>query len=129
VTNTPLASNVVILYDGVLRHLTESRMSFEEGKAAAMLRSLGKARDIFVQLQRMLRSDRSQDLFERLDIFYATSIARISKLPQKKFEDVYFRSLLSAIRSVRNAWAEVAGMAVRSASKPAPDNTSLQIMG
>jgi len=129
----PQASNVVVLYDGVLRHLTEARHSYESNKRGDMLRSINKANSILLELQRALRADLSKPLFEKLDAFYGSSIIRISQQPQKKFEDTQFRSLLSAVRSVRDAWAEVAGMALRSSTKAKASATamshSIQIMG
>ncbi|WP_417822297.1 flagellar export chaperone FliS [Terasakiella sp.] len=130
----PQASNVVVLYDGVLRHLSDARKAFENHHHGDMMRSISKANGILLGLQQVLRADLSQPLFDKLDSFYGSSIIRISQQPQKKFEDNQFRSLLSAVRNVRDAWAEVAGKSPRSGLKntaPAlnPQSPNVRIMG
>jgi flagellar biosynthetic protein FliS len=130
----PQASNVVILYDGVLRHLSDARNAFEKNRHGDMMRSISKANGILLGLQKVLRADLSQPLFDKLDSFYGSSIIRISQQPQKKFEDNQFRSLLSAVRVVRDAWAEVAGKSPRSGQKNAtsslsPQSPNVHVMG
>lgn len=112
-SSQPQTKTVVVLLDGVLRHLVNAKGAYAEGRSAECLGLIGKASGILVGLQEQLRMEVSVDFVRRLRRFYGNCIVTISQLVSRKFDGRTYGGLVRRILKVRNAWATIADMKER----------------
>jgi len=96
---------VVMLYDGIVRFLTNAAKASAEDDPAATGYAITRALDIIAYLQAILRSDVAPELVERLDSAYsAWSTALVRANIDRDPESI--REVLSQVQGLRDAWNE-----------------------
>ena len=103
----PQVQTVVVLLNGVVRHLQRAREAKRSGQLAECHRRIGRATDILEGLRRNLRAEVAPQLVSLLNQFYATNIRAIAKLSTQDFEDKAFSSLCGRIERMRDAWSDI----------------------
>jgi len=96
---------VVMLYDGIVRFLTNAAKASEEQDPAATGYAITRALDIIAYLQAILRSDVAPELVGRLDSAYsAWSTALVKANIDQSAESI--QEILSQVQGLRDAWNE-----------------------
>jgi flagellar protein FliS len=98
---------VVALYDGMIRFLYAAIDGVEKGDAHARRSAVRRALDIIIHLQARLRMDVGGRPAEALSEFYASIFAQILQASQSASK-AKFEHAIHCVRSVRDAWREVA---------------------
>jgi flagellar protein FliS len=98
---------VVALYDGIIRFLQGACEAVDSGDVAARRRAVKRAMDIILHLQARLRMDVGGRPAQALSEFYASVFALILQGSQSASK-ARFEHAIECVRSVRDAWREVA---------------------
>ena len=115
---------VVALYDGIIRFLYAAITSVDRGDINGRRIAVKRALDILIHLQARLRMDIGGRPAQVLSEFYASMFALILQASQssstRRFEEV-----IECVKSVRDAWRQVA--AENTLSAPPPRESSALI--
>jgi flagellar protein FliS len=98
---------VVALYDGIIRFLYAAVAAVERGDVDARRVAVKRALDIIIHLQARLRMDVGGRPAQSLSEFYASIFAQILQASQSASKGK-FEHVIVCVRSVRDAWREVA---------------------
>jgi flagellar protein FliS len=98
---------VVALYDGIIRFLYAAIGAVELGDADRRRVAVKRALDIIIHLQARLRMDVGGRPAQSLNEFYAAIFAEILQASQGASRPK-FEHAIGCVRSVRDAWREVA---------------------
>ncbi|MFP5277704.1 MAG: flagellar export chaperone FliS [Acidobacteriota bacterium] len=98
---------VVALYDGILRFLALAVEAVERGDAEERRAAVKRALDIVIHLQARLRMDIGGRPAQALSEFYAAIFAQILRASQGASKEK-FEHAMACVRSVRDAWRQVA---------------------
>ncbi len=98
---------VVALYDGIIRFLYSALAAVEHGDIDARRMAVKRALDIIIHLQARLRMDVGGRPAQALSEFYAAIFAQILKASQAA-SAAQFQHAIDCVRTVRDAWREVA---------------------
>ncbi len=98
---------IVALYDGLIRFLGNAADAASRGDVPARREGARKALDILVHLQATLRPDIGGRPAEVLAEFYASIFANILRASQAASPGE-FHHAISCVRTVRDAWQQVA---------------------
>ncbi len=98
---------VVALYDGIIRFLYAAIAAVERGDAGARRVAVKRALDIIIHLQARLRMDVGGSPARSLSEFYASIFAQVLRASQSASK-AQFEHAIDCVRSVRDAWREVA---------------------
>jgi flagellar secretion chaperone FliS len=124
---------VVALYDGIMRFLYAAITAVEGNDADARRTAVKRALDIIIHLQSRLRMDVGGRPAEALSEFYASVFAQILRASQSA-SSPQFEHVIGCVRSVRDAWRQVAKdaslnapsvLAMPARSEAAPDAEAL----
>ena len=103
----PQVQTVVVLLNGVVRHLDRAREAKRNGQLAECHRRIGRATDILEGLRRNLRAEVAPQLVSLLNQFYTLNIRAISKLSVQDFDDKAFSGVRGRIERMRDAWSDI----------------------
>ena len=96
---------VVMLYDGIVRFITNAAKACEDNDPANTGYSITRALDIIAYLQAILRSDVAPELAGRLDDAYSSwSTALVKSNINRDPEEM--REILGQVQGLRDAWNE-----------------------
>jgi flagellar protein FliS len=98
---------VVALYDGIIRFLYNACDAVEHGDTDARRAACKRALDIILHLQSRLRMDIGGAPAKSLSEFYAAIFAQILQASESASQQK-FRHAIECVRSVRDAWRQVA---------------------
>jgi flagellar secretion chaperone FliS len=98
---------VVALYDGIIRFLYAALQAVEQGDAEARRAAVKRALDIIIHLQARLRMDVGGRPAKALGDFYTSTFALILQASQSASK-AKFEHAIECVRTVRDAWREVA---------------------
>ena len=113
---------VVMLYDGIVRFLTNAVRASEESDPATTGYSITRALDIIAYLQAILRSDVAPELADRLDSAYSAWSTGLVKANIDRDPEA-LREILGQVQGLRDAWNEANEM-VKSGETEAKDTTA-----
>jgi flagellar protein FliS len=101
---------VVMLYDGALSSLEQARTAMAQGDLVAKGEALSRALAIVAHLQGTLNMDQGGEVASRLDGLYDFVVERITTANIRR--DIRpLEESITALASVRDAWAEIASPA------------------
>jgi len=121
----PAGTQVVMLYDGILKCLGEARSAIEENRIADRFNALKKASDIVNGLNSSLDFENGGEIAPMLDQFYNYAFFRLQRACMESSVEIV-DELTSNITQMRNAWAAVAEQP--EAARPAPQSTQGEIV-
>ncbi len=121
----PAGTQVVMLYDGILKCLGEARAAIEENRIADRFNALKKASDIVNGLNSSLDFENGGEIAPMLDQFYHYAFFRLQRACMESSVEIV-DELTSNITQMRNAWAAVAEQP--EAARPAPQTTQGEIV-
>ncbi len=98
---------VVALYDGIIRFLYAAIGAVERGDVDGRRLAVKRAMDILIHLQARLRMDIGGRPAEVLSEFYASMFALTLQASQAASKD-RFEAVIQCVRTVRDAWKQVA---------------------
>ena len=98
---------VVALYDGIIRFLHAAVEAVESADVTARRVAVKRALDIIIHLQARLRMDVGGRPAQALSEFYASIFAQILQASQAASK-AKFEHAIHCVRSVRDAWRQVA---------------------
>lgn len=98
---------VVALYDGIIRFLYAAVAAVERGDTDGRRAAVKRALDIIIHLQARLRMDVGGRPAQSLSEFYVAIFAQILQASQAASK-LKFEHAITCVRSVRDAWREVA---------------------
>lgn len=98
---------VVALYDGIIRFLYAAITSVEQEDTEGRRLAVKRALDIIIHLQARLRMDVGGRPAQTLSEFYASIFAQILQASQSASK-AKFEHAIKCVRTVRDAWREVA---------------------
>jgi flagellar protein FliS len=98
---------VVALYDGIIRFLHGAIAAVERGEADERRGAVKRALDIIIHLQARLRMDVGGRPAQSLSEFYVAIFAQLLQASQAASKPK-FEHAITCVRSVRDAWREVA---------------------
>lgn len=118
----PAGTQVVMLYDGILKCLGEARAAIEENRIVDRYNAIKKASDIVNGLNSGLDFENGGDIAPLLDQFYNYAFFRLQRACIESSVEIV-DELTSNITEMRNAWAAVAEQsdATRQAPQSRPD--------
>ena len=100
---------LVMLYDGLLQRLRQTKLAFEDKQLDRAGELLGNAHDILAELMSSLDAEQSPELAGNLLGLYAYSkeqlIRAMAELDPKYLDEVY-----DLLKPMRDAWAEAEKM-------------------
>ena len=126
VETIPPAKQIVMLYDGVLRQITNARSAIGDRRINDRFTAVQKASLILEGLQGCLDHENGGEIAPQLDRLYTHFIFRLQAI---NIEDdpVICDELLGQIGELRESWATLAEQgASPTASPTVPDGTSAQ---
>ncbi len=94
---------VVMLYDGIVRFLTNAIDACESDDPANTGHSITRAMDIIAYLQAILRSDVAPELADRLDAAYSAWSTALVKANIDRSPEA-LREILEQVQGLRDAW-------------------------
>ena len=94
---------VVMLYDGIVRFLTNAHRACDEDDPATTGHSITRALDIIAYLQAILRSDVAPELADRLDAAYSAWSTSLVKANIDR-DGVVIETVLEQVQGLRDAW-------------------------
>ncbi len=119
--NVPPGTQIVMLYDGILKCLAEARAAIEDNRIADRFNAIKKASDIVNGLNSSLDYENGGEIAPMLDQFYNYVFFRLQRACMES--SVAIVDELSAnVTEMRNAWAAVVDQpeAARAAPRSAP---------
>lgn len=119
--NVPAGTQIVMLYDGILKCLGEARSAIEENRIADRFNAIKKASDIVNGLNSSLDYENGGEIAPMLDHFYNYAFFRLQRACMESSVEIV-DELTTNVTEMRNAWAAVMEQpeAARAASRPAP---------
>jgi flagellar protein FliS len=111
------AELVVMLYDGILESLGQARLFMERKEYLECGRQCTKALTIIAGLRETLDFEHGEPVASNLLSFYNVVTSKVIGA-QTRRDDAWFREAVELVKSVREAWAQLAIQAAV-ASKPA----------
>ena len=121
----PAGTQVVMLYDGILKCLGEARAAIEENRIADRFNAIKKASDIVNGLNSGLDFENGGEIAPMLDQFYNYAFFRLQRACMESSVEIV-DELTSNITLMRNAWAAVAEQP--EAARPAPHTTQGEVV-
>ena len=121
----PAGTQVVMLYDGILKCLGEARAAIEENRIADRFNAIKKASDIVNGLNSSLDFEKGGEIAPMLDQFYNYAFFRLQRACMESSVEIV-DELTSNITLMRNAWAAVAEQP--EAARPAPQTTQGEVV-
>lgn len=103
----PAGTQIVMLYDGILKCLSDARSAIEENRIADRFNALKKASDIVNGLNGSLDFENGGDIAPMLDQFYNYVFFRLQRASIDASIAVV-DELTSNVAEMRNAWAAIA---------------------
>lgn len=97
---------VVMLYDGVLRHLQQAADAMRENRIEARYNGLSRASEIIFGLQSCLDFEQGGDVANILYSFYSSIDARIFALHRSNSAEAC-EALIAEIRTMRDTWDQI----------------------
>lgn len=98
---------VVALYEGIIRFLYAACDAVDRGDEAGRRAAVRRALDIIIHLQARLRPDVGGRPAQALSEFYASIFAEILQGSQRASREK-FEHAIACVRTVRDAWKQVA---------------------
>lgn len=98
---------VVMLYDGILRFVSEAREALDKGDRARTGERIGRALAIVDELASTLDASRAPDLADNLLALYGFCKRRLFAANVER-DPKALADVVSAIQPLRDAWAELA---------------------
>jgi flagellar protein FliS len=105
-TLTP-AQQIVLLYDGAIRRLTEAGIAIEAGRIEDRFHAVTKAFDILSALQACLDAERGGEIAPLLHRYYAHALTRMLQINQTN-DPAICRELVAYLAPMRDSWAQIA---------------------
>jgi flagellar protein FliS len=105
-TRSPLEL-VVMLYDGALSSLAETRAAMARNDVATRARAVAKALAILTELQGTLNMKEGGSIAEELDRLYAFAISRLVDVTTKK-DAAAIDDIVRVLKPLRDAWSQAA---------------------
>jgi len=103
----PVGTQIVMLYDGILKCLSDARSAIEENRIADRFNAIKKASDIVNGLNSGLDFENGGDIAPMLDQFYNYVFFRLQRACMESSVEIV-DELTSNVTEMRNAWASVA---------------------
>jgi len=103
----PVGTQIVMLYDGILKCLSDARSAIEENRIADRFNAIKKASDIVNGLNSGLDFENGGDIAPMLDQFYNYAFFRLQRACMESSVEIV-DELTSNVTEMRNAWAGVA---------------------
>lgn len=116
----PPAKQIVMLYDGVLRHIANARSAVLERRINDRFMAVQKATLILEALQSCLDHDNGGDIAPQLDRLYNHYIFRLQAINVED-DPAICDQLAAQIGELRESWATLAKSGT---AQPAPETTS-----
>ena len=113
VETTPASKQIVMLYDGILRHITNARTAILNRRINDRFVAVQKATLILEALQGCLDHEKGGDIAPQLDRLYTHYIFRLQAINLED-DPAICDELHAQISELRASWASIAE------SKPAP---------
>ena len=119
--NVPAGTQIVMLYDGILKCLGEARSAIEDNRIADRFNAIKKASDIVNGLNSSLDYENGGEIAPMLDHFYNYAFFRLQRACMESSVEIV-DELTTNVTEMRNAWAAVIEQpeAARATSRPAP---------
>ena len=108
---------VVLLYDGALRHLVAARDAIGRNDLVARRDAFSKAMAIVTELQSTLNVEQGGQVAASLDALYTYMTGRLVDATVKK-EAAAIDEVERLLRSLRDAWAQIAAEQVSAGARP-----------
>lgn len=102
----PAGTQVVMLYDGILKCLSDARSAIEENRIVDRFNAIKKASDIVNGLNSGLDFENGGDIAPMLDQFYHYAFFRLQRACMESSVEIV-DELTANITEMRNAWASV----------------------
>lgn len=102
----PAGTQIVMLYDGVLKCLSDARSAIEEDRIVDRFNAIKKASDIVNGLNGGLDFENGGDIAPMLDKFYNYAFFRLQRACMESSVEIV-DELTTNVTEMRNAWAAV----------------------
>ena len=102
----PAGTQIVMLYDGILKCLSDARSAIEENRVVDRYNAIKKASDIVNGLNGGLDFENGGDIAPRLDQFYNYVFFRLQRACMESSVEIV-DELTTNVTEMRNAWAAV----------------------
>ena len=102
----PAGTQIVMLYDGILKCLADARSAIEENRIADRFNAIKKASDIVNGLNSSLDFENGGDVASMLDRFYNYVFFRLQRACIESSVEIV-DELNANVTEMRNAWAAV----------------------
>ena len=109
---------VVMLYDAILIHIAKAAQANRQGDHERQFNEVMAATKIVEGLSRCLDFSAGGAVAANLHGFYETIGRGLLRSTGRRYGADYLEKLADAVRLTREAWAEIAGMAIK--SEPCP---------
>lgn len=116
----PPAKQIVMLYDGVLRHIANARLAIAERRINDRFMAVQKATLILEALQSCLDHEQGGDIAPQLDRLYNHYIFRLQAINVED-DQAICDELAAQIGELRESWATLAKSGT---AKPTPEQPS-----
>lgn len=117
----PPGRQVVMLYDGILKCLSEARKAIEDNRIADRFNALRKASEIINGLSSGLDFENGGEIAPMLDQFYTYAFFRVQRACMESSIGI-IDEVTGNVTEMRNAWAAIADQA--DPARPAPTRPS-----
>jgi flagellar protein FliS len=97
---------ILMLYDGAIKFATDAGNSFEKKDFATSYKAIVKARDIVTELLCILNVKQGGEVALNLQRLYVYIIGRLTEA-NFTHENVLLENVLTILRNLRSAWAEL----------------------
>jgi len=111
---------IVMLYDGAIRFLSQAKEAMEQGQIERRFNTLNKVYDIIVGLQTCLDFEAGNTAAQALYDFYSSIDSRILQL-QRTDDAAMCAELIAEMKEMRDVWDGIDRGAAEPAA-PAPDS-------
>ncbi len=119
--NVPAGTQIVMLYDGILKCLAEARSAIEEDRIVDRFNAIKRASDIVNGLNSSLDFESGGDIAPMLDQFYSYTFHRLQQACRGSSVKIV-DELTANVTRMRDAWSAVVEQpeAARAEPRPAP---------
>jgi flagellar secretion chaperone FliS len=111
IATTPPLQAVVLLYDGVLTRIRNAALAVGKGDFFVQYSEIQRANEILRGLNAALDGGKGGPLADKLRDTYETNMRALMRSVGRRDGDECLRRIGDGLRQLRNAWAEIAGMA------------------
>ncbi|EDY80780.1 flagellar protein FliS [Verrucomicrobiia bacterium DG1235] len=122
---------ILMLYDGAIAAMNRAKEGFQieniKDRNETISNNLIKAQNIFAELQRSLRMDKSAEFSERMFNLYEFYNVKLNEANFKKIEEP-IDTVLKLFQEIRDAWADMLNKQAVT-NRPAPANLGAGIGG